>query len=280
MVPDHSDQYLLQLFKETRIIWDTTTFNFPLGLIKYYWIEVCENVSKKRINILKKTKLEESKNLNHVHFIIAKGLKVESQYCVFSASEGIQPDAVGAVPVGLEPELRMQEFLISIRGRRQSVPDRHHPLRVSAQQVPATPGHTQTELWHRLCQSQGVLIGRVNLLVQVKVDPLVGGHVPFKRKHDFSRFSQIPAQNLWILQKKKIWRRQTFLSYCWNVSCNSLPNCIQIQESCQKQNVAEQLLSLFSFKSWTPNDFWKLTATQIKMFAHTEGIFLSLIFFW
>lgn len=41
---------------------------------------------------------------------------------------------------------------------------------------------------------------RESLLVQVKVDALVGGHIPLEWKHNIVRLSQVPAQDLWILR--------------------------------------------------------------------------------
>lgn len=39
-----------------------------------------------------------------------------------------------------------------------------------------------------------------NLLIQVKVDTLVSGHVPLKWKHNLARLSEVPAQDLRVLQ--------------------------------------------------------------------------------
>lgn len=71
--------------------------------------------------------------------------------------EGVNADAIGAIPVGLEPDLRLQELFVSFGRRCLSVPDGHDSLRVSAQQVSAG-------------------------LVQIEVDALVSDHIPLERK--------------------------------------------------------------------------------------------------
>lgn len=58
-----------------------------------------------------------------------------------SALEDI-PDAVGAVPVSLEPELRLEKFLV---GSCLGVPHWHHSLCVTAQQIPARSIRIQTK---------------------------------------------------------------------------------------------------------------------------------------